>query len=79
MRSMSMYSKSVSLCVQQLRTALEEIRNAIDHYRGMADRGKFPAPVGSHNYPLDLETLVKGVVDVHGKTIKSGRRFHSIR
>ena len=54
----------------QLRTALEQIRDAIDHYRGMADRGKFPVPVGSRNYPLDLETLVKGVVDVHGKTIK---------
>lgn len=55
---------------QQLRTALEHIRDAIDHYHGMADRGKFQVPVGSRNYPLDLETLVKGVVDVHGKTIK---------
>jgi general secretion pathway protein G len=55
---------------QQLRTALEQIRDAIDHYRGMADRGKFQVPVGSRNYPLDLETLVKGVVDAHGKTIK---------
>ena len=54
----------------QLRTALEQIRDAIDHYRGLADRGKFQTPVGSHNYPLDLETLVKGVVDVHGRTIK---------
>jgi general secretion pathway protein G len=55
---------------QQLRTALEQIRMAIDHYRGMADRGKFMVPVGSRNYPLDLETLAKGVVDAHGKTIK---------
>ncbi|HXJ86923.1 MAG TPA: hypothetical protein VMS18_08920 [Candidatus Binatia bacterium] len=55
---------------QQLRTALEQIRDAIDHYRGMADRGKFATPVGSHNYPLDLETLVKGVEDSHGKTVK---------
>ena len=55
---------------QQLRTALEQIRDAIDHYHGMADRGKFQVPVGSRNYPLDLETLVKGVVDVHGKAIK---------
>ena len=55
---------------QQLRTALEQIRDAIDHYRGMADRGKFQTPVGSHNYPLDLETLVNGVVDAHGKTIQ---------
>ena len=54
----------------RLRTALEQIRVAIDHYHGMADRGKFQVPVGSHNYPLDLETLVKGVVDAHGKTIK---------
>ena len=55
---------------QQLRTALEQIRDAIDHYHGMADRGKFQVPVGSRNYPLDLETLVKEVVDVHGKAIK---------
>lgn len=55
---------------QQLRTALEQIRDAIDRYRGMADRGKFPVPAGSRNYPVDLETLVTGVVDVHGKTIK---------
>src|ERR1700746_2922660 len=55
---------------QQLRAALEQIRDAIDHYHGMADRGKFQVPVGSRNYPLDLETLVKGVVDDHGKTIK---------
>lgn len=55
---------------QQLRAALEQIRGAIDHYRGMADRGRFQVPVGSRNYPLDLETLVEGVVDDHGKTIK---------
>ena len=55
---------------QQLRGALEQIRDAIDHYRGMADRGRFRVPVGSRNYPVDLETLVTGVVDAHGKTIK---------
>ena len=52
-----------------MRTALEQIREAIDHYRGMADRGKIMTPVGSHNYPVDLETLVNGV-EAHGKTIK---------
>ena len=55
---------------QQLRAALEQIRDAIDHYHGMANRGKFQVPVGSLNYPPDLEKLVTGVVDVHGKTIK---------
>ena len=55
---------------QQLRTALEQIREAIDHYRGMVDRAKIQAPVGSRNYPPDLETLVKGVMDVHGQTLK---------
>ena len=55
---------------QQLRTALEQIREAIDHYRGMADRAKIQTPVGSRGYPMDLETLVKGVVDVQGQTIK---------
>ncbi len=55
---------------QQLRIALEQIRSALDHYRGLADRGKIQVPVGSHNYPVDLETLVKGVMDVNGKTIK---------
>ena len=59
---------------QQLRTALEQIRDAIDQYRGMANRGKFQVPVGSLNYPVDLETLVKGVVDAHGKTIKFLRK-----
>ena len=60
---------------QQLRTALEEIRGAIDHYRGMADRGKIMTPVGSRNYPVDLETLVKGVEDSHGKTIQFLRKI----
>lgn len=53
----------------QLRIALEQIRVAIDHYHGMANRGKFQVPVGSRNYPVQLETLVNGVVDPHGKTI----------
>lgn len=55
---------------QQLRAALEQIREAIDHYRGMADRAKIQTPVGSRGYPTDLDMLVKGVVDVHGQTIK---------
>ena len=55
---------------QQLRTALEQIRGAIDHYRGMADRAKIQTPVGSRGYPLELEMLVKGVMDAHGQTIK---------
>lgn len=54
---------------RQLRTALEQMRNAIDHYRGMADRGKIMTPVGSRNYPPDLDALVKGASDAHGKTI----------
>lgn len=55
---------------QQLRTALEEMQGAIDHYRGMADRGKIMTLVESRNYPVDLETLVKGDEDSHGKTIQ---------
>jgi hypothetical protein len=55
---------------QQLRTTLKQIRDAIDHHRGIADRGKVAVPVGSRNYPLHLETLAEGVLDVHGKTIK---------
>jgi len=60
---------------QQLRTALEQMRDAIDHYRGMADRGKIMTLVGSRNYPPDLETLVKGVADAHGKTIQFLRKI----
>ncbi|HTT23589.1 MAG TPA: hypothetical protein VMG82_31970 [Candidatus Sulfotelmatobacter sp.] len=60
---------------QQLRTALEQMRDAIDHYHGMADRGKIMTPAGSRNYPLDLETLVKGVSDSRGKTIQFLRRI----
>lgn len=63
---------------QQLRTALEQIRNAIDHCRGMADRGKIMTPVGSRNYPLDLETLVKGVADSHGRRFNSWAKFQLV-
>lgn len=55
---------------QQLRAALTQIRRAIDHYRGMADRAKIQTPVGSRGYPMELDTLVRGVVDVRGQTIK---------
>ena len=55
---------------QQLRKALEQMRDAIDHYRGMADRGKIMTPLGSRNYPPDLETLVRGASDARGKAIQ---------
>ena len=55
---------------EQSRKALEQMRDAIDHYRGTADRGKIMTPVGSRNYPADLETLVKGASDARGKTIQ---------
>jgi general secretion pathway protein G len=59
---------------RQLRVALQEIRDALDHYRGMFDRAKIQAAVGSHGYPLDLQTLVNGV-ESQGKTIHFLRKI----
>jgi general secretion pathway protein G len=44
-----------------LRNDLLTMREAIDRYRELAEQHKFRTPVGSDNYPADLETLVKGV------------------
>lgn len=60
---------------QQLRAALKQMRDAIDQYHGMADRGKIMTPVGSRNYPADLETLVKGLEDARGRTIQFLRKI----
>jgi general secretion pathway protein G len=45
----------------ELRNDLLAMREAIDRYRELAEQHKFRTPVGSDNYPADLETLVKGV------------------
>jgi general secretion pathway protein G len=45
----------------ELRSDLLTMREAIDRYRELAEQHKFRTPVGSENYPADLETLVKGV------------------
>lgn len=45
----------------ELRNDLLTMREAIDRYRELAEQHKFRTPVGSENYPVDLETLVKGV------------------
>lgn len=45
----------------ELRNDLLTMREAIDRYRDLAEQHKFKTPVGSENYPADLQTLVKGV------------------
>jgi general secretion pathway protein G len=44
----------------ELRYDLLTMREAIDRYRDAAAQHKFRTPIGSDNYPADLDTLVKG-------------------
>src|ERR1019366_33489 len=59
---------------RQLRRALWEMRDAIDRYKDAADRNAFQQKVGTEGYPLDMETLVKGV-DANGKKLKFLRKI----
>jgi len=59
---------------RMLRNDLWEMRDAIDRYKDAADRNLFRTKVDSQNYPLDLETLVKGE-DVQGKKVRFLRRI----
>jgi general secretion pathway protein G len=45
---------------RELRYDLRTMRDAIDRYHDLANQHKFRTPVGSDNYPKDLDTLVKG-------------------
>jgi general secretion pathway protein G len=45
----------------ELRHDLQTMRDAIDRYKELAEQHKFRTPIGSDNYPADLEALVKGV------------------
>jgi general secretion pathway protein G len=58
---------------RELRYDLWQMRDAIDRYKDAADRHAFQTKVDSHNYPPDLDTLVKGV-DAQGKKLKFLRR-----
>ena len=59
---------------RELRYDLWQMRDAIDRYKDAADRHAFQTKVDSHNYPPDLDTLVKGV-DAQGKKLKFLRRI----
>lgn len=65
----------------ELRRDLRELRTAIDHYKDAADQGMLNAlelKVDNQGYPVDLETLVKGVPaagDASGKKLKFLRRI----
>ncbi|HTP68782.1 MAG TPA: hypothetical protein VMJ35_07760 [Dongiaceae bacterium] len=45
---------------KELRYDLRTMRDAIDRYHDLASQHKFRTPVGSDNYPKDLDTLVQG-------------------
>ena len=45
----------------ELRFDLRTMKDAIDRYRELAEQHKFRVPVGSENYPPDLQSLVTGV------------------
>src|SRR5580704_1178620 len=45
----------------ELRYDLRTMKDAIDRYRELAEQHKFRVPVGSENYPPDLQSLVTGV------------------
>ena len=45
----------------ELRRDLRSMREAIDRYKDLADRGLIRVDATTVGYPLDLETLVKGV------------------
>lgn len=49
---------------QELRGALIQIREAIDAYKKAYDEGHIEKTVGASGYPLSLNDLVDGVVDV---------------
>jgi general secretion pathway protein G len=45
---------------RELRYDLRAMRDAIDRYHDLANQHKFRTPVGSDNYPKDLDNLVQG-------------------
>lgn len=53
---------------RQLRQALRDIREALDAYKLAGDEGRIARDPLQSGYPPDLETLVRGVTDVHSTT-----------
>ncbi len=47
----------------ELRSALRIIRAALDEHKRAADAKEIELPAGASGYPLNLESLVHGVVD----------------
>jgi len=45
---------------RELRYDLRIMREAVDRYHDMANQHKFRTPIGSDNYPKDLDNLVQG-------------------
>jgi general secretion pathway protein G len=44
-----------------LRYDLRQMRDAIDRFKDAADKNQIQVPVGTEGYPVNLDTLVKGV------------------
>jgi general secretion pathway protein G len=60
-----------------LHRSLREMREAIDRYKDFSDRQFIEVKFGSDGYPVDLETLVKGVNQLNAvdKKIRFLRRI----
>lgn len=61
----------------ELRANLRQLRSAIDDYKKAWDDGRIEHQMQDSGYPPDLDTLVKGVVDV--KSPKASKRLYFLR
>lgn len=62
---------------QTLTRHLFEIRQALDAYKRAVDQGRIARPAGSSGYPVSLQVLVDGVVDLkdpEGRLLRFLRR-----
>ena len=61
----------------ELRANLRMLRSALDDYKKAWDDGRIEHQMQDSGYPPDLDTLVKGVVDV--KSPKASKRLYFLR
>lgn len=61
---------------QELKLSLREIRQALDSYKKAADDGRVMKMADESGYPLSLDVLVSGVVDLKDP---KGRKIYFLR